>query len=411
MLETKGLETKAGQDIGAAMDDFMRAFEAFKETNDARLGEIETRMSADVVTREKLDRIDRALDDHKRAVDNLAVKAQRPQLGIAEPRAGARREHKSAFEGYVRKGEAGTLRALESKALSVGSDPDGGYLVPDETETTINRALKDISPIRAIAGVRQVSSAVYKRPFTISGPATGWVAETAARTQTNAPTLAELAFPTMELYAMPAATASLLDDSAVNVDEWLAEEVRIAFAEQEGLAFVSGDGVNKPKGFLAYPTVAQASWTWGNIGFVATGAAGAFPAANPSDTLIDLVYSVKSGYRANASFAMNRGTQSAIRKFKDANGDYIWQPSARPGEAPSLLGHAVAESEDMPDISANSLSIAFGDFRRGYLIVDRVGIRVLRDPFSSKPYVLFYTTKRVGGGVSDFDAVKLLKFA
>jgi HK97 family phage major capsid protein len=187
--------------------------------------------------------------------------------------------------------------------------------------------------------------------------------------------------------------------------------VRVAFAEQEGAAFVNGDGVNKPRGFLNYPQVADGTWTWGNIGFIATGAAGAFPAANPTDKLIDLAYSVKSGYRANAHFVMNRATEAAIRKFKDADGNYIWQPAVRPGEAPTLLGHPVAESEDMPNIGAGATAIAFGDFRRGYLVVDRVGIRVLRDPYSSKPYVLFYTTKRVGGGVQDFNAIKLLKFA
>lgn len=405
MTEKPDLEVKsAGGDVAAAFDEFMRAFEDFKETNEQRLSEIERRSSADVLTNDKLARIDKALDQ-------LSVKQQRlPIGGGGGVSSAAALQHKSAFDAYVRGGEAGGLKALEGKALSVGSDPDGGYLVPDETETTINRALKDISPIRAIAGVRQVSGSVYKRPFAISGLDTGWVGEAAARAETATPTLSELSFPTMELYAMPAATASLLDDSAVNIDEWLAEEVRIAFAEQEGTAFVSGDGVNKPKGFLTYPTVANASWTWGNIGTLATGTAGAFPASDAGDVLIDLVYAVKAGYRANAHFVMNRATQAQVRKLKDGDGTYLWQPSAEPGQAPTLMGFPVAESEDMPDIGADSLSIAFGDFRRGYLIVDRVGIRVLRDPYSAKPYVLFYTTKRVGGGVQDFDAIKLLKF-
>lgn len=405
MTDKMDYETKsAGGDVSAAFDEFMRAFEEFKETNDRRIGEIERRSGEDVVTAEKLARIDRTLDQ-------LAVKSQRSPLGGGVVPTGHTLQHKQAFEGYVRKGDVGKLGSLEGKALSVGSDPDGGYLVPEETETTINRALKDISPIRSIAGVRQVSGAVYKRPFAISGLDSGWVGETAARNQTATPTLSEIAFPTMELYAMPAATASLLDDSAVNIDEWLAEEVRIAFAEQEGTAFINGDGINKPKGFLTYPTVANASWTWGNIGTVSTGAAGAFPASNAGDVLIDLVYAVKSGYRANAHFVMNRATQAQVRKLKDADGGYLWQPSSEPGQSPTLLGFPVAEAEDMPDIAANSLSMAFGDFRRGYLIVDRVGIRVLRDPYSAKPYVLFYTTKRVGGGVQDFDAIKLLRFA
>lgn len=412
MTKTSHLESKAGAvHLGHEIDELFHAFEAFKETNDRRLDEIERRGSADVVTGEKLARIDRALDETKRTIDELALKASRPALGGTLVRSGASLQHRAAFEGYVRKGESANLHDLEAKALSVGSDPDGGYLVPDETERAVNTALKDISPIRAIAGVRQVSGSVYKKPFAITGADTGWVGETAARPQTNAPTLAELTFPTMELYAMPAATQSLLDDSAVDIDAWLAEEVRAAFAEQEGTAFVTGDGTNKPKGFLSYTTVANASWTWGNIGFIASGLAGAFPGTDPGDKLIDLVYAVKAGYRANARFVMNRATQSVIRKMKDADGSYLWQPSAEAGTPSTLLGYPIAESEDMPDIAANSLSIAFGDFQRGYLIVDRVGIRVLRDPYSAKPYVLFYTTKRVGGGVCDFDAIKLMKFS
>ncbi len=404
------LETKGASDLGFAIDDLMRSFEAFKETNDRRLDEIERRQSADVLTAEKLDRIDRALDEHKRIVDELALKSARPALTGSAPRATIALQHKAAFDAYIRKGESHGLRDLEGKALSVGTDADGGYLVPDELERTVNQAVRNVSPIRAIASVRQVSGSVYKKPFAITGAETGWVAEIAARPETDSPTLAELSFPTMELYAMPAATSALLDDSAVNIDEWIAEEVRTAFAEQEGAAFVTGDGTAKPKGFLDYTKVAQASWSWGNIGFILTGADGAFAASNPGDKLIDLVYTVKAGYRANGTFVFNRATQSAIRKMKDGDGNYLWQPAAKAGDPSTLMGFPIAESEDMPDMAADSYSVAFGDFRRGYLIVDRVGIRVLRDPYSSKPYVLFYTTKRVGGGVQDFDAIKLLKF-
>jgi HK97 family phage major capsid protein len=400
IIETK---SESPAELGAALDDLMRAFEAFRETNDQRLAEIERR-AADSLTLEKLARLEGTLDE-------LAHRTLRPQLGSSTPRIGVAREHKAMFESYVRRGETAQLRSLEGKALSVGSDPDGGYLVPEETERAVNRALRDISPIRAIAGIRQVSGTVYKKPFAITGAEAGWVAETASRPQTDSPTLAELSFPTMELYAMPAATQSLLDDSAVDIDQWIAEEVRVSFAEQEGTAFVTGDGTAKPKGFLAYTTVANGSWTWGNIGYIATGVSGAFPTTDPSDKLIDLIYAVKAGYRANAHFVMNRATQAVIRRMKDGEGNYLWAPSGKPGEAPTIMGFPVAESEDMPDIAANSLSIAFGDFRRGYLIVDRLGIRVLRDPYSSKPYVLFYTTKRVGGGVQDFDAIKLMKFS
>lgn len=395
----------------AAFDEFMRTFAQFRDANDQRLAEIETRLTADVITSERVDRINSALDEQKRVLDELALKAARPALSGEVRGAASGLQHKAAFDAYVRAGDVSRLKSLEQKALSVGSDPDGGYLVPTELETAVNIAVRNVSPIRAIAGIRQVSGSVYKKPFSIAGAETGWVAETAARNATNTPTLAELSFPTMELFAMPAATASLLDDSAVNIDQWIAEEVRDAFAQQEGTAFVTGNGSGKPKGFLAYTAVENASWSWGSIGFLKTGVDGGFATANPGDKLIDLVYAVKAAFRANGTFVFNRATQAAIRKMRDDNGDYIWQPAARAGDASTLMGFPVAESEDMPNMATNALAVAFGDFRRGYLIVDRVGIRVLRDPYSSKPYVLFYTTKRVGGGVQDFDAIKLLKFA
>ncbi len=400
--DTHALETKAGIPLDAAVThaEMMRAFEAFKETNDARLA-LDAKRAGDVVLDEKIARIDSALDAQARRLDDLVLKGARPALGgdRAQARSAAATEHKAAFDAYVRAGEAAGLRALEAKAMTVGSNPDGGYLVPPEVETQIGKRLAAISPIRAIAGQRTISGNVYKKPFMTSGPATGWVGESDARPQTASPTLDELSFPAMELYAMPAATATLLEDAAVNIDEWLAQEVDAVFAAQEGAAFVNGDGVNKPKGFLTYTTVANASWSWGNIGFIASGAAGAFPASHPSDTLVDLIYALKAGYRQNASFVMNRKTQSVIRKFKDSQGGYLWQPPAVAGGKASLMTFPVVEAEDMPDIGANALSIAFGDFGRGYLVVDRAGVSVLRDPYTAKPYVLFYTTKRVGGGV------------
>lgn len=425
--ETEEIETKArgsaisayaaktasgsSEDVALAFDEFMRAFEAFKETNEERLQQIEQQISEDVVTTEKLERINRAIDRHQAMVDQLSLKSARPHLSGSATRApSAVLQHKAAFETYVRHGETGSLHVLEEKALSVASGPDGGYLVPAETEAAVIRGVKNISPIRAIAGNRTVSASVYKKPFAITGPVTGWVAETATRSETNAPALAELSFPTMELYAMPSATQALLDDSVVNIDEWLAEEIGIAFAQQEGTAFVSGDGSNKPKGFLNYTKVANGSWAWDKIGYVLTGVDGDFAEDDPSDNLIDLIYALKSEYRANAHWVMNRATQAAIRKFKDADGNYIWAPPERADLSPTLMNYPIAESEDMPNMAADSYSIAFGDFGRGYLVVDRAGIRVLRDPYSAKPYVLFYTTKRVGGGVQDFDAIKLLKF-
>jgi len=395
------------QDVYEAM---MRTFEDFKSENDARLKAVEMR-GGDVIAEEKVARIDAALNAHQQRLDELALKSARPALSAEHAARHGATAHKSAFDAYIRNGESAGLRQIETKAMSVGSSPDGGYLVPEETEVEIGKRLTDLSPMRSICATRTISGGIYRKPFMTSGPATGWVGETAARPQTASPVLDELSFPAMELYAMPAATATLLEDSAVNIDDWLAGEVELTFAMQEGAAFVTGDGSNKPKGLLAYPMVANSAWAWGSVGYVPTGVAGGFPATSPSDVLIDLVYALRSGYRQNATFVMNRKTQSSVRKFKDGNGAYIWQPAAVAGGKSSLIGFPLLEAEDMPDMAANSLSIAFGDFRRGYLIVDRQGVRVLRDPYSSKPYVLFYTTKRVGGGVQDFDAIKLMKFA
>jgi len=400
-LESKATATAAARDTEGLLTELMGAFEEFKRTNDGRIAELEKRGSADALTEEKLGRLNAALDGAKAAMDRVALERSRPALEAGRPEAGD--EYKDAFSAYVKRGE--------EKALSIGSNPDGGYLVPSETENEITRRLTQGSPIRAIASVRAVSSSVYKKPVTLTGPVTGWAAETGARTETASPTIDALDFPTAELYAMPAATAAFLDDAAVDVGAWLAEEVNAAFAEQETAAFVNGNGTNKPKGFLAETQIAEGSWAWDKIGYLATGVSGAWPVDDPSDKLIDLVYTLKAGYRQNASWVMNRKTQGAVRKFKDADGNYLWQPGVAAGAKATLLGFDLVEAENMPDIAAAATPIAFGDFRRGYLVVDRTGVNVLRDPYTAKPYVLFYTTKRVGGGVQDFDAIKLLKFS
>ncbi|WP_180902190.1 phage major capsid protein [Martelella soudanensis] len=393
--------------INQAFEDFMSSFEAFKETNDRRLGEIESKMGEDTVTRDKVERINRAMDAQSRLIDEMQLKKARPSLGRSNSLAAS--EHKAAFENYIRRGDEHGLRALEAKAIST-TESDGGYLVPDETDTEIGRRLTAVSPIRQLATVRQVSGAVLKKPFIASGFTAGWVGEIADRDQTATPDISELSFPTMELYAMPAASASLLDDAAVDVESWIASEIDIAFAEQESAAFINGSTSTMPKGFLSYTNVAESAWEWGKIGYVATGAEGAFKAADPSDTLIETIYSLKAAHRQNAHFVMNRKTQGTIRKFKDDDGNYLWQPPAGLGQSASIMGFPVTEAEDMPDIGIDETAIAFGDFAAGYLVVDRTGVRVLRDPYSAKPYVLFYTTKRVGGGVQNFEAIKLIKF-
>ncbi|KQS65052.1 capsid protein [Methylobacterium sp. Leaf361] len=410
-LENKAAHSDGGP-VRSALDELAAAFAAFKETNDARIDRIEGRLGVDVLTEEKLARIDAALDAARTRLDRIALERARPPLGQPDVReTGAAHEHKAAFDLYVRAGESAGLKRLEAKALSAGSGPDGGYLVPDTIERTVLARLGQVSPIRSIASVQPISGAQYKRAVSVGAPVTGWAAETAPRPETAAPALSEIAFPAMELYAMPAATQTLLDDSVVDLDAWLSAEVETAFAEQEGVAFVSGNGASRPRGFLSYDTVANATWVPGKIGTVATGAAGAFPSASPGDALFDLIYGLRAAYRQNAGFVMNRRTQSAIRKFKDSEGNYLWQPPLAAGRSATLVGFPVTEAEAMPDLAKDSLSVAFGDFRRGYLVVDRTGMRVLRDPYSAKPYVLFYTTKRVGGGVQDFDALKLLKFS
>jgi HK97 family phage major capsid protein len=417
MKETKTVSGTS--EARAAMHEMMAAFEAFKGANDARLDEIERKRSADTLLEEKVARIDQAVGAAQARLDRVVSEWRRPGIESdgrhpSVPAVGRAtsplhgEETKAAFDGYLKTGQS---FGLELKAgLSTASN-SAGYVVPEQTERAIERRLMAGSPMREIATVRTVGAGVFRKPVSTAGVASGWVAETAARPETDPATLALLEFPSADLYANPAATQSLLDDALIDLDEWLAAEVEDAFAAQETTAFVTGDGVNKPRGFLSYPIVADASAVWGEIGSVASGAAGAFAQNSPTDRLIDLVYAPKAQYRPNGRFVMNRKTVSAVRKFKDADGNYIWQPAQRAGETASLLGYRVTEIETMPDIAANSAAIAFGDFQRGYLIVDRAGVRVLRDPYSAKPYVLFYTTKRAGGGVQNFDAIKVMKFS
>lgn len=409
-IEMIAPETKATGPVAEAYDALARTFSAFRETNDERLAQIERRMASDAVTEEKLIRLDQAVDGALRNVEALSLKARRPSLGTELRETTGANEHKSAFNAYVRGGETDALLRFEQKSMSGLSGPDGGYLVPQIIEREILRRMAALSPIRAIASVRPVSTGTFKKAYAADGITAGWSDANAVIASQNQQ-LSDIVFPTFELYAQPAATKTLLDDETVDVERWIADEVEIAFAEQEGAAFVTGNGTDRPKGFLSVPQVANTGWSWGNLGTISTGAAGAFPATDASDKLVDLVYALKAGYRQNGTFVMNRKTQSAIRKLKDAEGRYIWAPPAVAGAGATLMGFPVIEAEDMPDIAADATAVAFGDFRRGYLVLDRTGIRILRDPFSAKPYVQFYCTKRVGGGVQDYAAIKLLKFS
>ena len=347
-------------------------------------------------------------------LETLAGALQRSDIrtgagGLAAPA----REHKEAFNRFVRKGIEEGLPAIEAKALNTGIGADGGFAVPQEIDRRIESLLVEASPLRAIARVVEVGTSDWKTLVNARGTASSWVAETGARAETATPGFQEVIPPFGEIFANPAVTQAMLDDGFFNVEDFLAENIAAEFAFQEGAAFVNGDGVNKPKGFLVGTpvTTGDASRAFGTLQYIPTGVAGAFPASDPADILLDLVDSLRSGYRQGAVWAMSSGTANAVRKFKDANGQYLFAPSLASGGANTLLGYPVVIAEDMPAIGTDSLSIAFGNFQRGYVITDRRGVRVLRDPFSNKPFVHFYTTKRVGGGVVNSEAIKLLKFS
>ena len=337
----------------------------------------------------------------KARVDRIAVAAQRPALSGAN----ASPEVKGFVDGYLRRGST-----LELKSI-VGTIPaDGGYAVPREIDALIARQLTEISPIRSIAQVVQTGSAGYRKLVTTGGTASGWVSETAARPETDTPEFAEIAPPSGELYANPAASQAMLDDAAFDLESWLASEIAMEFARAEGAAFVGGDGVNRPRGFLAAPVSALGDTTraFGTVQYVGSGNATGFD-GEPDAKLIDLVHSLKAGHRQGASWVMNSATLAEVRKLKTSDGAFLWQPGLVEGQPDRLLGYPVVEAEDMPDIAANAFPIAFGNFRHGYLIAERTATQILRDPFTNKPFVHFYATKRIGGQVLDSAAIKLLK--
>lgn len=343
-------------------------------------------------------------------LDRKTMTAGRPALSIA---AEIEAPHQKAFDAYLRSGDDGGLRGLilEGKALNTAVAADGGYLVDPQTAATIRSALKSSASIRSIANVVTVEATTFDVLIDHSDVGTGWATESGSIAESATPQIDRISIPLNELSAMPKASQRLLDDSAFDIEGWLAERIADKFARAEAQSFIAGDGVDKPKGFLAHPAVAEATWVWGSLGYVATGNAGDFATTNASDAVVDLVYALDSTYRANGAFVMNSKTAGAVRKMKDADGRFLWADGMQAGEPARLMGYPVLVAEDMPDIAANAYAIAFGDFRSGYTIAERPDLRVLRDPFSAKPYVLFYASKRVGGDVSDFAAIKLLKFA
>jgi HK97 family phage major capsid protein len=363
--------------------------------------------SFDIVARQ--DQTEQAVTVLRSDVDEVKARLDRVSRAAARPALdGARAdtpEVKGFVDGYLRRG-----REVELKSISGINPGDGGYAVPKEIDALIASQLKQFSPIRQIAQVVQVGTSDYRKLVTNGGTASGWVAETDARVETVTPTFQEVAPPMGELYANPAATQTMLDDAAFDLEGWIASEIATEFARAEGTAFVNGSGVNQPKGFLTAPTSlsVDAARPFGTLQYVASGDAAGF-GTDPESELIDLIHTLKAGHRQGASWVMNSATMAEVRKLKTADGALMWQPGLVEGQPDRLLGYPLIEAEDMPDIAGGAFPIAFGNFKAGYLIAERNATTILRDPFTNKPFVHFYDTKRIGGQVLDSDAIKLLK--
>lgn len=411
-----GVPTQA--QIMEAMNSFQQTFAAFRAQNDAALAELKKGRD-DVVAREHVDRINSEvteLSQQMRAMnERLARAALSGQMDTAS-RTPEEREHAKAFVGYVRKGVENGLSALAIQAtLQTDSNTDGGYTVPVELDRQITRVAAQRNGFRAVAGKQTIGGDTLEKLHSIGGATSGWTTERGSRTATNTPQLVKIAISAEEMYAMPYATQKMLDDSFINVEAWLADEVGIAMADLEGAAFITGSGVNQPRGMHSYTFAASTAASpsaWERVGFTLSGASGAFASSNPADKIIDLVHSVKPLYRTGASFLTNDPTAAEIRKLKDGQGNYLIEPKiSSVGGGFMLMGYDMVMDDNMPVLASNSYSLGFGDWGRFYTIVDRMGVRVLRDAYSAKPYIQFYTTKRVGGGVVDFHAAKFMKFA
>jgi len=408
------IEIKAVSD---AIDASNKAFEDFKRINEARLEKMEKGQGGADELKASMENAFADMADQKNIIEALEAKMKRPLIGgDGKPFDEATEEHKKAFGGYLRKGVEYD-KSIDAKALNISAGADGGFAVPKVIDGMIDSLAVNISPIRQIASVQQISTSDFHKLINLRGATSGWVGEQAARTETASPTLVDIQPPMGELYASPRATQQMLDDVLFSAEEWLASEVATEFARAEGAAFVTGTGVNQPKGFLAGATAATADATraFGTLEHVGTGAAGAFKTlsstVNPVDDLYVLVGKLKAAYRAGAVFVMNKNTLFAVAAMKTYQGTYVFSLSTTPGVPSTVLGYPVYEAEDMPDYTTSgNLGVAFGNFKLGYLIVDRMGTRVIRDPFSAKPYIIFYTTKRLGGALTNSEAIKVLKF-
>lgn len=409
------------QDVKTVLDTIMKGLEDFKKSNDERLAKIEKGESTSDL-KAQLAKIEKDIADAmdlKKQVELLEAKSNLAGLisggGTSEGDADKAAYRKEFYGRYVRKGaDDSALREMEKKAWNITAAADGGYTVPEQLDREIEKLLRDISPMRSVASVVTVSTSDYTKLVNKNGVSSGWVGETDPRPATNTSQWVSVTPFMGEIYANPQITQQMLDDSFLDVESEIAQQLLEEFAVGEGSAFISGDGVKKPKGFLAYASAAtgDSARAFGTLEYVPTGVSGDFAANNKADIFYDCMAKLKAGYRAGSSWMMAKAVLFEIMKLKDTTGQYLWQPRLTDnGLDISLLGHPVAEAEDMPAKAANSLSIAFGNFRRGYYIVDRIGTRMLRDPYTNKPYVGFYTTKRVGGMLVNSEAIKLIKFS
>ena len=397
-------------DLTGILEEIKTSFEEYKKVNDERIEEIKKGSQAGELEA-KLAKIEAELQAKDAKLNEIETKFNRPGFAGMSEIDEAKSEHKKAFNAFLRKGITNGLDELQVKAMSIGSDPDGGYAVPEEMSTEIYKFLEAESPMRQICNVRTVGTEDIKQLVDIGGVTSGWVAETAQRPETNSPQITQVTPTFGEIYAMPSATQKAIDDVFFDVEAWLSESIAREFSKAENLAFTTGNGTNKPKGLLAatMATTADDTRAFGTFQYIKTGVAADFPATNPQDILIDLIMALKTRYLPNSRFMFNRSTLATIRKFKDGDNQYLWQPGYQSGEPNSILGYPYITNDDMPAVGANALCVAFGDFREAYTILDRAGIRLLRDPYTNKPYVNFYTTKRVGNMILNSEAVKFLK--
>ena len=400
-------------EIKRVLDNIRGAFEDYKTANDARLDELKKSSGQAGELEAKLAKIEAELQAREARLSELEARARRPELGSLTPEDVANREHKAAFGKFVRKGVTDGLADLQLKAVQVGVDADGGYAVPQEMYRDIFTMLGADSPMREVCDVRLVGTEDIIQLVDSGGLTTGWVGETDARPVTATPTLSTVSPVFGEIYCQPSATQKALDDIFFDVEAWLAESAAREFAKQENIAFTSGTGTKQPKGLLTVTTAATADDTraFGTFQHIVTGVAANFPATSAAfgDKLIDIITALKSRYYPQARWMMNRQTLAAIRKLKDSDNNYLWQPGLQSGEPNSILGFPYTYNDDFPSAGANALPIAFGDFREAYIIMDRTGINLLRDPYSNKPYVNFYMTKRVGNMILNSEAVKFFK--